>query len=138
MTTDCSILLVEDDAELLEILERALVRRGLRVSACETAGEALRLAGSHEFQAAVVDGNLGDADGTVLVRQLKTFQPLLQAIVLSGRADQAARDSALEAGACDYLSKPCSLGDLYAAIIAAVGGGKALQRPNGCNPCAAN
>lgn len=130
MTAGCSLLLVEDDPELLEILTRALTRRGLSVSGCETRAEALRLAGDRAFQAAVVDGNLGagvegDAgqqDGTALVRELKVLQPGLHVLVLSGRADQAARDRAFEAGASAYLCKPCSLADLHDAIAAAVEG----------------
>lgn len=138
MTTSCSLLLVEDDPELLQILQRALARRGLHVCACQTPEEALQLAGDTVFHAAVIDGNLGDQDGTVLVRQLRELQPQLRAIVLSGRADRAARDSALQAGACEYLQKPCALGDLHAAIVAAVGGENGQPRQDGCNSCTAS
>jgi len=58
MTTPDPLLLVEDDADLREILVRALTRRGYGVSQCDNRDESLRLATERRFRAAVIDGNL--------------------------------------------------------------------------------
>jgi ActR/RegA family two-component response regulator len=120
MTAPDPLLLVEDDAEMREILIRALARRGYGASQCDNRDESLRLATERRFRAAVIDGNLNAQDGIVLVEQLRDLQPDVRAIVLSGQADQAAEDRALRAGACVYLRKPCSLAELRAAVESAL------------------
>ena len=68
------------------------------------------------FDAAVVDRSLHGTTGAELVRQLKALDPGLPVIVLSGWSGAQFDAEARSAGASDYLSKPCSLGDLEVAI----------------------
>jgi DNA-binding response OmpR family regulator len=116
MNTIFNLLIVDDDDEFLEILKRRFSRRGFVVTACNNCCDALEIAARQRFDAAVVDRSLHGTTGAELVRQLKASDPGLPIIVLSGWSGAEYDTEARRAGASDYLSKPCSLGDLEAAI----------------------
>jgi DNA-binding response OmpR family regulator len=111
-----AILLVDDNAEFLEILERRFARRGFAVLTRADAAGALAAAERHHLDVAIIDRQLGGGDGMELLKLLKQRQPSLAVIILSGSSDGSTARRALECGANDYLSKPCSLIDLEAAV----------------------
>jgi two-component system response regulator RegA len=111
-----AILLVDDNAEFLEILERRFARRGFTVFACDDVAGALAAAERHHLDVAIIDRQLRGGDGIELLRVLKQRRPGLPVIILSGSSDRPTARRALECGASDYLSKPCSLIDLEAAV----------------------
>lgn len=65
---------------------------------------------------AVVDRTLPGANGLELMARLKRLHGDLQVIVLSGRSDAASVAAALDGGAFEYLTKPCTLAELDATI----------------------
>jgi ActR/RegA family two-component response regulator len=110
------LLIVDDDLEFLEILERRLSRRGFVVKAHTSCPDALDAVRSESFNAAIVDRSLPGGRDLELVVQLSSMHPKLPIIVLSGWSGQTYVDEALSAGAREYLAKPCSLGDIEAAL----------------------
>lgn len=116
LNVSCSLLLVDDDEEFLEIVVRRFVRRGLSVVAAGHPQAALEAAAGRNFHVAIVDRTLPGGDGLHLMAQLKGFHPHLQVIVLSGRADGESARAARDRGAFEYLVKPCSLAELEATV----------------------
>jgi two-component system response regulator RegA len=109
------ILLVDDNTEFLEVLERRFKRRGFNVVACANAATALEAAAIRNLDVAIIDRGLQGGDGIELLKQLKRDNPELAVIILSGNSDKGTMLRALDSGACEYLAKPCSLVDLEAA-----------------------
>ena len=119
MEPGCSLLLVDDDEEFLEILVRRFSRRGMRVAGAASAQAAFDTACQQEFHVAVVDRSLPGQDGVELMVRLHDRQPDLRVILLSGHGDEADISEARARGAFDYLVKPCSLAGLEAAVTSA-------------------
>jgi DNA-binding NtrC family response regulator len=119
MGPGCSLLLVDDDEEFLEILVRRFARRGVQASAAANAREALEASNRQSFHVAIVDRSLPEQDGIDLMVELRARQPNLRVILLSGHGDAPDIAAARERGAFDYLVKPCSLADLEAAVTRA-------------------
>lgn len=113
----CSLLLVEDDAELLEIFSRRFTRRGFEVAVCGEFEAVLATASQRKFDVVVMDRTLRGRDCVQLIPQLRELHPALQVIVLSGRSDAPSIQEARDAGAGDYLVKPCAFADIEAAIV---------------------
>lgn len=116
MTDAVSLLLVEDDVELLEIFARRLTRSGFCVTACEDDAAALAAAAAQRYDVALVDRLLSRRDGLALARRLKEIQPALRLVVLSGCSDEESRQEAQRSGACAFLTKPCSLHALETSL----------------------
>lgn len=115
----CSLLLVDDDEEFLEIVVRRFRRRGMLVTSATNAQAAIEAAEQHGFQVAIIDRSLGAQDGVELMVRLRERLPELRVILLSGHGDAEAIAYARDRGAFDYLVKPSPLADLEAAVARA-------------------
>lgn len=122
MTT---VALVEDSAPLRRNLERMLRRaRGVRcVCACGTAEEALDQIPRHKPDVVLMDINLPGASGIECTARLKLQLPAMQVIMLTVYEDTASIFSALQAGACGYLLKRSSPGEILEALTTVQTGG---------------
>ena len=116
MEPACSLLVVDDDEEFLEILVRRFRRRDVRTAAAATPEAAVEAAEGQEFHVAIVDRSLPGQDGLELMLLLRDRQPKLRVILLSGHGDERHVNEGLDRGAFEYLVKPCSLADLEAAV----------------------
>lgn len=116
MNDDPSLLLVEDEPELLAVIERRFRRRQFNVTACPDAQTAESVAGQQSFHVALLDRTLGAHDGLALAIRLKQMQPQLRIIMLSGHGDPQSRAEAEELGIFDYLTKPCGLAELENSV----------------------
>ena len=116
MSTNRSLLLVEDDEDLREVLARRLTRRGFQVAAAADSQAAIEAMEMGAFQVAVVDRTLPGLSGLELIERLKQRNAGLRVIMMSGTSEAVAVEHALENGVCEYLTKPFRLADLEAAI----------------------
>lgn len=114
MTT---VLVVDDEPQLLRALGINLRARGYDVHVAATGADALRVAAAHPPDLVVLDLGLPDMDGTEVVAGLRgwTEVPIL---VLSGRTDSGDKVDALDAGADDYVTKPFGMDELLARLRA--------------------
>ena len=114
-----TILLVEDQPELLRALRINLRARQYDVLAARTGREALALAVSHPPDAIILDLGLPDIDGTEVIVELRRWckAPI---IVLSGRTSPGDKIGALDVGADDYVTKPFAMAELLARLRAAL------------------
>lgn len=113
-----AVLVIDDEADLRELLSLALVRLGLDVDAAATVAEARgRLATGH-YALALTDMRLPDGHGLELVREAAAAGVPVAVITAFGSADNAV--AALKAGAFDYLTKPVDLEQLRALVRSVV------------------
>jgi two-component system OmpR family response regulator len=120
MTAGMRILTVEDDPKIASFVANGLRQNGYAVDHCPDGEEALALATTIEYDAAVIDLMLPKLDGLSLVRRLRQQKIRTPIIVLSAKAAVDDRVRGLSAGADDYLTKPFSFAELLARIQALI------------------
>jgi two-component system sensor histidine kinase HydH len=109
------ILVVDDNASLVENLSDILEGAGYTVRGAATCAAAVPLA-REGFDVALVDLRLPDGDGTALAPQLKEVQPDGEVVLLTGFATLESAVAAVRAGACAYLVKPCATQELLVTV----------------------
>jgi DNA-binding response OmpR family regulator len=114
------ILLVDDDANLLRVLNRYLTKQGYVVQAASSVQEALRLFEQEPPDLIVSDVNLPEVNGLEFCKQVRRRRrgELLPFIFLSGCGAIDDRLAGLRVGADDYLPKPFEPRELVARIEA--------------------
>jgi len=117
-STECTILLVDDDDRLRDRLGKALEQRGFRVLAAPDHPAALALARAHHVDRAVVDLRMPGPHGLRVVQDLLEHQPDIEIVVLTGYGSIATAVEAMRLGARDYLTKPCHADRILAAFEA--------------------
>ena len=102
-----TILLVEDERKLRELVRSYLERGGFTVLSTGSGAEALSLAGSADPDLAVLDLGLPDVPGETVARELRSSSgaPIL---MLTAKSSEEDRIRGLEMGADDYVTKPFS------------------------------
>lgn len=103
------VLLVEDDSQVGELVRRFLEREGFAVAWVRFGREALERVGEEGADVVVLDRGLPDMEGLEVLKGLRSLDPLLPVLLLTGRADEESRVEGLLEGADDYLGKPFSL-----------------------------
>jgi two-component system KDP operon response regulator KdpE len=112
-----TVLIVEDDQGIQDVLRFLAEANGMRVIAADTCDLAIREAESHRPDIAIVDLGLPDRDGIQLIRKIRTWSRV-PIIVLSARTLESQRRAAFDAGADDYVAKPFSAPELLARMHA--------------------
>jgi two-component system OmpR family response regulator len=112
-----SILVVDDDPHIREIVCFALGKAGMAARAAEDGAAALKLAGEAAPDIIVLDINMPEMDGLELCRTLRRDSEV-PILFLSSRDDEIDRVLGLELGADDYVTKPFSPRELVARINA--------------------
>ena len=109
-----TVLVVEDDPTVAEVVTRYLSREGYAVDAAADGLDALRRADADWPDLVILDLMLPGIDGLELCRRLRARAPV-PVIMLTARGDEDDRVVGLELGADDYVSKPFSPRELVAA-----------------------
>jgi len=101
-----SILVIDDEEVMREILEALLSREGHRVRLASSAEEGLELARTLPFDAAIVDVMLPGMDGITALEELKKTNDELPVIMITAFASVENAIVAMKRGAFDYITKP--------------------------------
>ncbi len=112
------ILVVEDEAELRELLGRALRKEGFAVDLCADGTEGLYYATEYPIDLAVIDLGLPGMSGMEIVRETRAAARSFPILILTARADWQDKVEALELGADDYVTKPFRLEEVIARVHA--------------------
>jgi two-component system, OmpR family, KDP operon response regulator KdpE len=112
-----TVLVVDDDTQLVRALGIALRGRGYRVVSAGTAAAALQTARSNPPDLVLLDLGLPDLEGGGVIRGLRGWTDV-PIIVMSGRRTSADKVAALDLGADDYVVKPFGIDELLARMRA--------------------
>jgi two-component system KDP operon response regulator KdpE len=119
MSTETTILVVEDDASLRRSLEMTLKAAGYAVVGVGALSEARRMRAHHKPHAILLDLGLPDGDGLDFIGAVRA-EDLTPIVVLTARDAEALKVRALDSGADDYVTKPFGLEELLARLRAAL------------------
>jgi two-component system KDP operon response regulator KdpE len=112
-----TVLVVDDEPQVLHALRRALESEGERVLSASTGLQAVDLAATQAPDLVVLDLWLPDIDGVEVVRRLRGWLDV-PILILSGDSDEERKVSALDSGADDFLQKPFGFSELTARVRA--------------------
>ena len=115
MTDSYSILIIEDEKNILDFMARTLRSNGYKTITSETGQSGLSIINSHCPDLILLDLGLPDMDGNDIISSVRkwTSCPI---IVISARAGEQDKVAALDLGADDYLAKPFHLAELHARV----------------------
>ena len=102
-------LVVDDEADIRELLEITLARMGVRTEACATLAEARAALTKKSFNLCITDMRLPDGNGISLVQHIQAEYPRLPVAVITAYGNAQAAVESLKAGAFDFVSKPVNL-----------------------------
>jgi two-component system, OmpR family, alkaline phosphatase synthesis response regulator PhoP len=115
-----TILAVDDEEHILELLAYNLERDGYHVIKAETGEEALDLLDKEKVDIVLLDWMLPGIDGIEVLRRIRANKALrtLPVIFLTAKGDEISKVVGLEVGSDDYLVKPFGVHELLARIKA--------------------
>jgi DNA-binding response OmpR family regulator len=124
-----TVLLVEDERKLRDLVRSYLERAGLTVLSTGSGAEALTLAASGSPDIVVLDLGLPDIPGETVARELRAGGPV-PVLMLTAKSSEEDRIRGLELGADDYVTKPFSPRELVLRVQAILrrGGGQAADQ----------
>jgi len=128
-----SVLIIDDDLELCDMVVRLLSREGYSVEQCTDGEQGLRAALTGDYDVVLLDVMMPRLDGLQLLRELRA-KSQVHVIMLTAKGEEVDRVVGLELGADDYLPKPFFTRELIARIKAVLrrarpDDGKAARQP---------
>jgi DNA-binding response OmpR family regulator len=128
MAMTATVLLVEDERKLRELVRSYLERAGLSVLSTGSGAEALTLAAEAAPDLVVLDLGLPDVPGETVARELRAAGSV-PILMLTAKAGEEDRIAGLELGADDYVAKPFSPRELVLRIQAILRRGTPAEAP---------
>ena len=114
------VLVIDDEADIRELIDLTLVRMGLATECVGSVAEARAVLDADEFQLCLTDMRLPDGEGLDIVRYITEHHPQTPVAVITAYGSAENAVAALKAGAFDYLSKPVGLEQLRTLIKSAL------------------
>ena len=115
-----TVLLVDDEPDILELLELALRKMGLEVDKAGNVREALTKLAARHYDLCLTDMRMPDGDGLQVVRHIMQNNLDVPVAVITAHGNMENAITALKVGAFDYLAKPVSLDQLRALVKSAL------------------
>ena len=122
MTGHPTILLVDDDAALLQVLPEMLLLRleDVVVETCNSAAEALERVAARDYDAIVTDIKMPGMDGLTLLERIHAIRPETPTILITGHGEHDLAVRALRGGAFDFIQKPIDRDYFVASLSRAI------------------
>src|SRR6266704_280270 len=111
-----TVLVIDDEADIRELLELSLLRMGLAVECAGSVAAAKQLLQSQRYELCLTDMRLPDGDGLELVRFSAVQWADSHVAVINALGSIEYAVAAVKAGAFDYLTKPLSLDQLRTLV----------------------
>lgn len=111
-----NVLIVDDEKDVRESLQRMLERQEYRVFIAGDGEEALKIGQERNIDIALVDIVMPKMDGIEFLRQVRHFNPKMEVIMMTGQSTVERCVKAIEYGASSYLLKPVWFNDILDAI----------------------
>ncbi len=109
------ILIIDDEPQIRRFLRISLRSQGYEVLEAESGAQGLSLAATRQPDLVVLDLGLPDADGKVVLQNLRSWSST-PVLILTVRADEGEKVRALDAGANDYVTKPFGIQEFLARV----------------------
>jgi two-component system, NtrC family, nitrogen regulation response regulator GlnG len=132
--TALRVWLVDDDASIRWVLERALRNDGMAPRAFEAAEGALDALRRDTPDVLITDIRMPGASGLELLRRIRDARPALPVIVMTAHSDLGSAVSAYEGGAFEYLPKPFDIDEAVALVRRAASGALGAGNDAGAAP----
>jgi two-component system KDP operon response regulator KdpE len=113
------VLVIEDEPQIRRFLRTTLEAQDFEIIESDTGARGITDAANRRPDCIILDLGLPDMDGVEVIRRVREWSTL-PIIVLSARAQEAAKIAALDAGADDYVVKPFGAGELLARVRVAL------------------
>jgi two-component system response regulator PilR (NtrC family) len=114
------VLVIDDEADIRELIDLTLSRMGLAADCAGTVAEAMAHLKENSYQLCLTDMRLPDGDGLEIVRYLNETSSDVPVAVITAYGSAENAVAALKAGAFDYLAKPVSLEQLRSLVKSAL------------------
>jgi len=115
-----NILVVDDEADIRELLSLTLARMGLDAHCAASTDEAFALLTKNSYDLCLTDMRLRDGDGLQVLEHVSRNHPSMPVAVITAHGSAENAVAALKAGAFDYLAKPVSLDQLRTLVRSAL------------------
>jgi DNA-binding NtrC family response regulator len=119
--TPKKILVVDDQESMREMLADLIDVMGHEAKTVGGAQEALAALESRDVDLVITDLNMPMIDGLELMKRIKTRQPALPVIIITGYGTFHTEKQVLSAGAAGYIPKPCTITRVQETVNAALG-----------------
>jgi DNA-binding NtrC family response regulator len=111
-----SILVVDDEENLLALLDRVLSKDGYHVKTTTDSYEALEFLDENDISVALLDIRMYPIDGVALLAEIKKRSPSTHVIMMTSRPTAETQSSCIQNGAIDYFTKPLDIQKLKIAL----------------------
>lgn len=111
-----TILAVDDDEKIRELLSTVLRRKGHRVLTADDGQKGIDVFRREQPHVTILDFEMPDMDGLAVLRQIRQIDPRAPVIMLTGAGTEAREKQARELGVTDFLAKGFSLHEIGAAL----------------------
>ncbi len=118
-TVDLPILLVDDEANMLRVMEAMLRREGFSTISAEDGRSALNVLQNQQIRIIVTDLKMPGIGGMTLLRECNTRYPDIPVIVVTAHGTIETAVEAMKIGAFDYITKPFDLSEIRHALLKA-------------------
>jgi DNA-binding NtrC family response regulator len=110
--SDLSVLFVDDEVDFLETIIKRMQKRRVAAFGVHSGEEALAWLQRQAVDVVVLDVRMPGMDGVQILRAIKSVNPLIEVIMLTGHASLEIAREGMQLGAFDYLMKPIDLDEL--------------------------
>jgi len=114
-----NVLVVDDEEQFLKVFSQRLEGRGLKVDTSATGEEALKKVKDKDFDAIVLDLVMPGMSGIETLKRIRSENPDVQIIILTGHGTIEKSVEAVKEGAVDFLEKPADLNKIMEKIAQA-------------------
>lgn len=113
------VLLVDDEEQFLKVLSQRLEGRGMKVDTSVSGEDALKKVKGKEFDAIILDLAMPGMSGIEALKRIRSENPDMQIIMLTGHGSIEKGIEAMKAGAVDFLEKPADLNKILEKVAEA-------------------
>lgn len=113
------VLLVDDEKDFIDVLAERLEARDFAASKAYDGTEALKLIRENDVDVVLLDVQMPGKDGVEVLREIKSHNPLIEVIMLTGHSTVESAVAGMKIGAYDYLLKPTDTKDLVEKLVMA-------------------